>query len=294
MLRTATPSRTTSRHKTPRAQAAFGASSDARAARIPLTQRQRQARRLYGEQKERDAKMPRQQKGKRGQSPPAATTNFANQKAASQAATNSLNSLRRVDPSIVEILASATHATLYNFGADQEWERADVEGPLFIAARNAHPRVRLVVLNRLSMTNMVEDVDETFELEVVDRYLIFRRSDDETRIRGLWFHSLEEHARMGEILERLVDEASQPPPPPPPAAPAVAASLMGALSVNEPAAPLLSPSLFAPPAPAPVVQKPAAPSLDLATFKDVLRELVEDDAFIQELHYRYQDKLQSA
>jgi hypothetical protein len=238
--------------------------------------------------------MPRQQKGKRGQSPPAATTNFANQKAASQAATNSLNSLRRVDPSIVEILASATHATLYNFGADQEWERADVEGPLFIAARNAHPRVRLVVLNRLSMTNMVEDVDETFELEVVDRYLIFRRSDDETRIRGLWFHSLEEHARMGEILERLVDEASQPPPPPPPAAPAVAASLMGALSVNEPAAPLLSPSLFAPPAPAPVVQKPAAPSLDLATFKDVLRELVEDDAFIQELHYRYQDKLQSA
>ena len=52
--------------------------------------------------------------------------------------------------------------------------------------------------------------------------------------------------------------------------------MMGALSVNEPAAPLLSPSLFAPPAPAPVVpQKPAAPSLDLATFKDVLRELVE-------------------
>ena len=29
-----------------------------------------------------------------------------------------------------------------------------------------------------------------------------------------------------------------------------------------------------------------------STFKDVLRELVEDDAFIQELHYRYQDKLQ--
>ena len=49
----------------------------------------------------------------------------------------------------------------------------------------------------------------------------------------------------------------------------------------------------APPAPAPVVPQ-SKPSLDLATFKDVLRELVEDDAFIQELHYRYQDKLQSA
>ena len=36
---------------------------------------------------------------------------------------------------------------------------------------------------------------------------------------------------------------------------------------------------------------PGKPSLDLQTFKDVLRELVEDDAFIEELHYRYQDKL---
>ena len=203
----------------------------------------------------------------------------------------SLSSLKRVDPEITEILASATHATLYNF-ASEEWERGDVEGPLFIAKRRSQPRYRLVVLNRLSMSNLVEDVDAGFEIEVVDRYLIFRRADDQARIRGLWFHSLEEHARMGEILEKLVDEASQPPPPPPPQ-PAVAASLMGALSVNEPAAPLLSPSLFAPPAPAPVVPQ-SKPSLDLATFKDVLRELVEDDAFIQELHYRYQDKLQSA
>jgi len=226
-------------------------------------------------------------KGRRGQSPPA-SNDFERHAAAAAAGQQTLNSLKRVDPSITEILASATHATLYNFGADQEWERADVEGPLFIVARNAHPRVRLVVLNRLSMTNMVEDVDLTFELEVVDRYLIFRRSDDSEKIRGLWFHSLEEHARMGEILSTLVEEAQNPP------VQQVAASLMGALSLDAPAAaPLLSPSLFAPPAPAPPAPPaaPAAAALDLATFKNVLRELVEDDAFIQELHYRYQDKL---
>ena len=87
------------------------------------------------------------------------------------------------------------------------------------------------------------------ELEVVDMHL--SSSDDETN-RGPWFHSLEEHAH-GPFWNG-VEEAQQPPPPPPPAAPAVAASLMGALSVNEPAAPLLSPSLLRRGA-APVVQK---------------------------------------
>ena len=52
---------------------------------------------------------------------------------------------------------------------------------------------------------------------------------------------------------------------------------------------LLSPALFSPSSVAP----PPAPSLDLETFKGVLRDLVEDDAFITELHIRYQDKLRS-
>ena len=52
---------------------------------------------------------------------------------------------------------------------------------------------------------------------------------------------------------------------------------------------LLSPALFSPSSVAPA----PAPSLDLETFKGVLRDLVEDDAFITELHIRYQDKLRS-
>ena len=217
----------------------------------------------------------------------------------------SLSSLKRVDPEITEILASATHATLYNF-ASEEWERGDVEGPLFIAKRRSQPRYRLVVLNRLSMSNLVEDVDAGFEIEVVDRYLIFRRADDQARIRGLWFHSLEEHAAIGALLEKVqadaAREAAAPPPPPP--APAAshyegAAQLLTGLAIGGAggtpsrgggASPgLLSPALFSPSSVAPA----PAPSLDLETFKGVLRDLVEDDAFITELHIRYQDKLRS-
>ncbi|KAH8063643.1 mRNA-decapping enzyme [Aureococcus anophagefferens] len=188
----------------------------------------------------------------------------------------SLSSLKRVDPEITEILASATHATLYNF-ASEEWERGDVEGPLFIAKRRSQPRYRLVVLNRLSMSNLVEDVDAGFEIEVVDRYLIFRRADDQARIRGLWFHSLEEHAAIGALLEKLLTGLA-------------IGGAGGTPSRGGGASPgLLSPALFSPSSVAPA----PAPSLDLEAFKGVLRDLVEDDAFITELHIRYQDKLRS-
>jgi len=193
-----------------------------------------------------------------------------------------------VDGDINEVLASATHATLYAFeGTSNEWERGDVEGPLFVAKRAGNPKYRLVVLNRSSLTNLVEDIDADFEVEIVDRYLIFRRAGSNDAIRGLWFHSLEEHAAIGRLLEKLQAQIKANPPPPPraPATPAAAApASSGLLSPNT----LLSPdALAAPPAP------PAPPSLDLETFKNVLRDLVEDDAFVNELHYRYKDKLTS-
>jgi len=211
---------------------------------------------------------------------------------------SSLGSLRRVDPAITEVLASATHATLYDF-VNEEWERGDVEGPLFIAKREgAWPRYRMVVLNRSSLTNLVEDVDRAFEVEVVDRYLIFRRSDGEGAIRGLWFHSLEEHAAIGQLLEQLVaqlaaipDQLVPPPAPPPPPPAAAAKPPAPAAAPATPVGGLLSPGALL--SPAALAAPPPAPSLDLETFKNVLRDLVEDDAFVTELHIRYQDKLTS-
>ncbi|KAK7234003.1 mRNA-decapping enzyme [Aureococcus anophagefferens] len=217
----------------------------------------------------------------------------------------SLSSLKRVDPEITEILASATHATLYNF-ASEEWERGDVEGPLFIAKRRSQPRYRLVVLNRLSMSNLVEDVDAGFEIEVVDRYLIFRRADDQARIRGLWFHSLEEHAAIGALLEKVQADAARgrraSPPPArrrgeattraPPSCSRAWPSAARAARRRAAAAPRRASSR-----PRSSRRRPSrrrrAPSLDLEAFKGVLRDLVEDDAFITELHIRYQDKLRS-
>ena len=78
----------------------------------------------------------------------------------------SLRALQRIDPAIASIVAAATHTTLYTF-CDDEWQRGCVEGPLFVVSRSQTPRVRIVVLNRLSTDNLVEDVDQHFEIELV-------------------------------------------------------------------------------------------------------------------------------
>ncbi|KAJ1446679.1 hypothetical protein M885DRAFT_545563 [Pelagophyceae sp. CCMP2097] len=216
-------------------------------------------------------------------------------------ASDSLSALRRVDGRVVEVLAAATHTTLYDF-ADGEWRRTGVEGPLFVVRRSSAPLHRLIVLNRLSMDNLVEGIDETLQVEVVERYLIFRRAgvDEGQKINGMWFHSLEEHANMTALVEELLKKQLEAPrpaalpqshealfsmlgleqqhaatpqrhaPPPP--------GLCGAAREPELGHALLTPALFVP---------PKAAVLDVEALRCALRELVEDDAFVAELHARY-------
>lgn len=110
-----------------------------------------------------------------------------------------LATLRRVDPAIQEIVGSAPLATLYNFG--NEWERADIEGPLFVCRRPND--FSLVVLNRLNLNNFSESI-LALEFEVVDRYMLFRNIDG--TIRAFWLHSLEELHAISDLITKLQSE----------------------------------------------------------------------------------------
>ncbi|KAJ8608424.1 hypothetical protein CTAYLR_010327 [Chrysophaeum taylorii] len=153
-----------------------------------------------------------------------------------------LSTLRRIDASIEEVIATATHATLYNYG--EEWERGAIEGPLFVC-RSPKGHI-LIVLNRLSIENLVEMV-ESLEFEIVDRYLIFRKNG---AIRGLWFHDIDEHANIAQLLQRISIEAPD----------------------------LLTPA---------VVQED---EVDLTALRAAMLDLVNDDAFLLEFHKIYQAK----
>ena len=73
-----------------------------------------------------------------------------------------LASLRRNDDSIEEVLVTANHVCLYEFQLNvSQWKRRTVEGSLFIVKRSSHPRFQLIILNRLSPANHVEDMGKS-------------------------------------------------------------------------------------------------------------------------------------
>ena len=112
-----------------------------------------------------------------------------------------LKVLQKTDPSVVEILGSASHVTLYGFDLDQQaWSRKNVEGSLFVVRRNATPTFQFVVLNRLSTENTVEDLLGAFEFELSPPYLLYRSS---TEVNGIWFYKQEECDAMSALFDKI-------------------------------------------------------------------------------------------
>ena len=112
-----------------------------------------------------------------------------------------LKVLQKTDPSVVEILGSASHVTLYGFDLDQQaWSRKNVEGSLFVVRRKAAPTFQFVVLNRLSTENTVEDLLGAFEFELSPPYLLYRSS---TEVNGIWFYKQEECDAMSALFDKI-------------------------------------------------------------------------------------------
>ena len=124
-----------------------------------------------------------------------------------------LQALRRVDATIEEVICSATHVVGYAY-KDGGWERAEIEGPLFVVSRRAGVS-RLVVLNRLTPRNLLADADAELELDLIDSYLLYREGLRATERRGrrarLWFHDARRRAACTRRSARS-SRACAPPP----------------------------------------------------------------------------------
>jgi len=120
-----------------------------------------------------------------------------------------LRVLQRLDHSIKEIECSATHVVLYEFcQSKQHWEKKNVEGSLFVTRRGDEPRYKLLVLNRSSTENLEVFIGPHFQMQVREPYLIFRSPDEnqESTIRGLWFHDGDERTNISNILQKFVND----------------------------------------------------------------------------------------
>ncbi|KIY93695.1 putative mRNA-decapping enzyme-like protein [Monoraphidium neglectum] len=59
--------------------------------------------------------------------------------------------LKRIDPETEQILASAGQVCLYKMSVDdQQWQRKNIEGSMFLIKRKGAPRFKMVVLNKLT------------------------------------------------------------------------------------------------------------------------------------------------
>lgn len=116
--------------------------------------------------------------------------------------------LKRVDPYIKDILETATHVALYTFNAvNNEWEKTDIEGALFVYSRNGEPYNSVLIMNRLNTNNLVEPVTQGLDLQLQEPFLLYRNS--RCNIYGIWFYNREECLRIGAMLNELIKDLGE-------------------------------------------------------------------------------------
>ncbi|CAH2254976.1 jg7210 [Pararge aegeria aegeria] len=116
--------------------------------------------------------------------------------------------LKRADPYAREIIDSATHVALYTF-EENEWEKTNIEGALFVYSRNGEPYHSLVIMNRLNTNNLIEPVSKGIELQLKEPFLLYRNA--KCRIYGIWFYDKDECVRVATKLNSLVKDSMKSP-----------------------------------------------------------------------------------
>lgn len=118
-----------------------------------------------------------------------------------------LVAIQRSDPYAKDIINSSAHVAFYTFNtAENEWEKTDIEGALFIYSRNAEPYHSIFINNRLNTNSLVEPINGQIELQSQPPFLLYR--NERSRIRGFWFYNNSECDRIRDIISKLVAECN--------------------------------------------------------------------------------------
>lgn len=118
-----------------------------------------------------------------------------------------LVAIQRSDPYAKDIVNSSAHVAFYTFNtAENEWEKTDIEGALFIYSRNAEPYHSIFINNRLNTNSLVEPINGQIELQSQPPFLLYR--NERSRIRGFWFYNNSECDRIRDIISKLVAECN--------------------------------------------------------------------------------------
>ncbi|EAL63823.1 hypothetical protein DDB_G0287243 [Dictyostelium discoideum AX4] len=121
-----------------------------------------------------------------------------------------LSALQRLDSKICGVLGTSTHVTAYKFDESvKQWFRKDIEGSLFIVNTTEYPYCKLIVMNRLSTKNLVEEINEKIVIRIQGQYLIYKNKSGE--INGIWFYEVTDQEKIYNLLKDLQRNPPQPP-----------------------------------------------------------------------------------
>ncbi|ESO06463.1 hypothetical protein HELRODRAFT_160635 [Helobdella robusta] len=115
-----------------------------------------------------------------------------------------LTALRRLDNSAVEILDGPAFVAVYYFSQKlSKWEKKNIEGTLFVYKRSAVPANGFMIINRLYLQDLIEPINTNLEFQLQEPFLLYKDSRNKS-ICGIWFYDKDECARIGKLMNSLV------------------------------------------------------------------------------------------
>lgn len=122
-----------------------------------------------------------------------------------------LRSIKRTDQSVEAIVENATQVAVYKYcPSTNEWQKLEVEGSLFVFARNcgtkhaSQARFGFIIMNQKTTTNMVEDINGNLELSMDKPYLLYKNSHG--GIFCVWFYNALDCNKIHETIRNLLDK----------------------------------------------------------------------------------------
>ena len=131
-----------------------------------------------------------------------------------------LASLQRIDPYISHILMAASRVRLYKF-MYTEWEKANIEGSLFVYERKCEPCFGFIILNQLSETNETQPITKdsielygtgpasgpTSAAEVKSPFLYYKTKEYN---QCIWFSEKDKCQKLFQMIELLINNLRNP------------------------------------------------------------------------------------
>ena len=131
-----------------------------------------------------------------------------------------LASLQRIDPYISHILMAASRVRLYKF-MYTEWEKANIEGSLFVYERKCEPCFGFIILNQLSETNEIQPITKdsielygtgpasgpTSAAEVKSSYLFYKTKESN---QCIWFSEKDNCQKLFQMIELVINNLRNP------------------------------------------------------------------------------------